>query len=147
MNKIYLQTHKVELWGLPSTEGEGGIFTSKSWIEKEENWGLVLLVATGTYKEYREVGFERDLPKVTPSSKRIYFLWEKFEIERVQQCSDGQFFAAGNKRHQIFDPPLLLNNTHGFEEFRQHYMTSGLINLAKNCPPYLRTLLALSGEA
>lgn len=27
MNKIYLQTHKVDLWELPSSEGEGKIFT------------------------------------------------------------------------------------------------------------------------
>ncbi|PSB35002.1 hypothetical protein [Chlorogloea sp. CCALA 695] len=147
MTKIYLQTHKVELWGLPSTEGEGGIYTNKSWIEKQENWGLVFLVVTGTPKQYREVGFEQKLPEITLSSKRIYFLWEKFEIEQVKQCSDGQFLATGNKRHQIFTPSLLLNNTIGFEEFRKHYMTSGLINLAKNCPPYLQTLLELSDKA
>ena len=150
MTKIYLQTHKVELYGLSSTEGTegiGGIFTSKSWIEKEENWGSVFLITTGTYKQYREARFKQDLPNIMPSSKRIYFLWEKFEIEQVKRCSDGQFFATGSKRYRSFTPLLLLNDTLGFEEFRKHYMTSGLINLARNRPPYLQTLLELSGEA
>ncbi len=147
MTKIYLQTHKVDLWGLPSSEGEGGIFTSKSWIEKQENWGLVFLVTTGTYNQYREAGFNRNLPETMPSSQKIYFLWEKFEVEQVQQCSDGQFFATGSKLYNLFTPPLLLNDTPGFDKFRHHYMTCGLINLAKKHPPYLQTLLQFSDEA
>ena len=82
-----------------------------------------------------------------PPSKRIYFLWEKFEIEQVERCSDGQFFATGSKRYRNFTPLLLLNDTLGFEEFRKRYMTSGFINIAKNPPPYVQTLLKLSGEA
>lgn len=147
MNKILLQTHKVEEHGLPSTEGAGRIFTSKDWIEKPENWGLVFLVTTGTFKAYRQVGFKKDIPIVTPATKRVYFLWEKFEIEQVQRCSDGQFEATGSKHHQIFAPPILLNDTPGFDEFCKRYMTSGLINLAKNSPPYLQSLLKFSGEA
>ena len=147
MTKIFLQTHKIAENGLPTTRGPGGIVTGKDWIEKKENWGLVFLITTGTYKAYRQAGFRKDLPAVTPASKRIYLLWEKFEIEQVRRRGEGCFIATGNKRHQIFAPPLLLNGTAGFEEFRKQYMTSGFINLAKNWPPYLQTLLEVSGEA
>ena len=66
MTKIYLQTHKVELYGLSSTEGTegiGGIFTSKSWIEREENWGLVFLITTGTYNHTAKQDLNNPYPR------------------------------------------------------------------------------------
>jgi hypothetical protein len=161
MAKIYVQTHILAEEGYlpePIFPGEeGDIRTNKSFITNKRNWGLVFLITSGLIGDYIDCGFPNcELPEIDGN---IYFLWQKFHIEKVVDLEElgfesgeeaiQKFGVSGKRRAMTFNPPILLNELENFGEFKDRYLRTGLTNVAKNYPPdppFLDTLLKISGE-
>ncbi|BAZ52308.1 XRE family transcriptional regulator [Nostoc sp. NIES-4103] len=146
----YIQTHKVQEAGycthLNAQDGDELAISSSRLALLTRAIGEnrpILLIASGTYKDYEMADYPH-LYQLLPYKKdRIYLLISRFIPYGYEEsnCFGYDYVVYGGNSKIFFNPYIILNSMPGFDEFRRSYLKLGFTNCERS--PFINELLRL----
>ncbi|MHC5724868.1 MAG: hypothetical protein ACYT04_51280 [Nostoc sp.] len=146
----YIQIHKAKEAGYCShfdaqDEDELTINTSRlpllTRAIKEQR--PILLIASGSYKDYETAGYDNLSELVVYKNEKIYLLISRFIPYGYEDsnCFGYGYVVYGGSSKIFLNPYIILNNRPGFQEFRGSYLRLGFTNCERS--PFAKELLTL----